>query len=149
MLSYGEEAPDFDLPGVPERVKLSQLRQQGAVVVVFFSEASTPLCTRQLQPFVADYSSIQSLGGTVVAISRDDTDTLKRFAEEIEAPFPLASDSDLAVARAYGVAAEGDQAARRGVFVIDQSGTVRHANPDYVPSNPSEYEVAVMALSGP
>ncbi|HYW03817.1 MAG TPA: redoxin domain-containing protein [Gammaproteobacteria bacterium] len=146
MLGYGDKAPDFRLPGHPEGVDLARLRGRGKVIVVFFAEADTPLCSRELKPFVADYPDIREMGGSVVAVSADGVPALKQFARALEAPFPLASDARLEVAREYGVAAEREAQARRAVFVLDRDGRVLHANPDYVPGNPSEYEAAVMAL---
>jgi peroxiredoxin len=61
-------------------------------------------------------------GAQVLGISMDDLETQKRFAESLELPFPLLADPDGAVARAYGVAAEGY--AKRVSFVIGKSGRV-------------------------
>src|SRR5262245_8654511 len=49
----GEIAPDFTLPAVPAPVSLTELRSRGAVIVVFYTEDSTPLCTRELTPFTS------------------------------------------------------------------------------------------------
>ena len=146
MSSEANTAPDFTLPAVPRRVDSAPLRRRGKILLVFYTEDSTPVCTRELQPFVADYDSIRELGAEVVAISSDDLDSHRRFAERLGVPFALASDTDLAVSRAFGVADVEQGRARRAVFVIAEDGTIVHANRRYTPSNPSEYEAAVTAL---
>jgi peroxiredoxin len=41
------------------------------VIVVFYTEYSTPLCTRELLPFVNDHSDLVALAAEVVAIGSD------------------------------------------------------------------------------
>lgn len=59
----------------------------------------------------------------VLGISMDDLDTQKRFAKSLGASFPLLSDAEGKVARAYGVAGEGY--AQRVSFVIAPDGKVK------------------------
>lgn len=146
MSSGADRAGDFTLPAVPRTVDTAVLRRGSKLLLVFYTEDSTPLCTRELQPFVADYASIRELGAEVVAISSDDLDSHRRFAERLDIPFPLASDADLVVSKAYGVADTEQRRSRRAVFVVAEDGTILHANRRYTPSNPSEYEAAVAAL---
>ena len=146
MISVGEPAPDFTLPAVPALVSLAELRSRAAVIMVFYTEDSTPLCTRELAPFVNDYSDLAALGAEVVAIGADDLESHAEFARRLRIPFPLASDPDLAVARAFGVADEDTRRAKRAVFLIGRDGRVLHANPDYNPGNTADYESVIAAL---
>src|SRR5207249_8911031 len=147
MLAVGDIAPDFELSAVPAPVSLTQLRSRGAVVVVFYAEDSTPLCTRELAPFVNDHSDLAALGAEVVAIGSDDLESHGEFARRLGIPFPLASDPDLVVARAFGVADQESQRAKRAVFVIGQDGRLLHANPDYNPGISADYESVLTALA--
>jgi peroxiredoxin len=61
-------------------------------------------------------------------------------------PFPLASDSDLSLARAYGVVDEDNKRSRRAVFVIDRDGAVLQRIDFYNPSNSSQYLEIFRAL---
>ena len=106
MIAVGKIAPDFTLPAVAATVSLTELRSRGAVIVVFYTEDSTPLCTRELTPFVTDYSYLAALGAEVLAISSDSLESQAEFTRRLGIPFPLASDPDLAVNRAFGVADE-------------------------------------------
>jgi thioredoxin-dependent peroxiredoxin len=146
MITVGETAPDFALPAVPALVSLTELRSRGVVILVFYAEDSTPLCTRELVPFINDHSDLAALGAEVVAIGSDDLESHAEFARKLGIPFPLASDPDLAVARAFGVADEDTRRAKRAVFVIGQDGRVLHTNPDYNPGNTADYESVIAAL---
>ncbi len=146
MLRAGDKAPDFNLPGVHGDISLSELCASGRVILLFFSEAGTPDCSRQLQPFVADYPGIRELGARVVAVSADSIARLASFEASLGIPFALASDSDLSVARRYGVDDQREGKSRRAAFVVAGDRRLIHANPDYVPANPSEYEAAVLSL---
>jgi peroxiredoxin len=99
-----------------------------------------------LQPFVADYPGIRELGARVVAVSADSIARLASFEASLGIPFALASDSDLSVARRYGVDDQREGKSRRAAFVVAGDRRLIHANPDYVPANPSEYEAAVLSL---
>ena len=149
MITAGEIAPDFTLPAVPAPVSLTELRSRGAVIVVFYTEDSTPLCTRELVPFVNDYSDLTALGAEVVAISSDGVESHAEFARRLGIPFALASDPDLAVARAFGVADEDSRRARRAVFAIGRDGRLLYANPNHNPGNPADYESVITALGVP
>jgi peroxiredoxin Q/BCP len=147
MVSAGDMAPDFTLPAVPAPVSLTALRSRAAVIVIFYAEDSTPLCTRELVPFVKDHADLAAFGAEVVAISSDGLESHTDFARKLGIPFPLASDPDLAVARAFGVADEESRRARRAIFVVDREGRLVHANRDYNPGNSADYESVIATLS--
>jgi thioredoxin-dependent peroxiredoxin len=134
------------LPAVPSAISLAELRSRGTVIVVFYTEDSTPLCARELTPFANDYADLVALGAEVVAIGSDGLESHAEFARRLGIPFPLASDPDLAVARAFGVADDESRRAKRAVFVVRRDGRLLHANPDYNPGNTADYERVITAL---
>lgn len=75
-----------------------------------------------------------------MGISLDPVETQKKFRESLSLPFPLLSDSDGTVARAYGVLAEGGAYAKRVTFVIAPDGKITH-----VESNKLDTEGAAAA----
>ena len=124
--SVGERAPDFTLSGTTGDVRLADLLAAGPVVLVFYTEDSTPTCSQQVASFQAEHATLAELGAQVVAISSDSLESHQRFADRLGGPpFPLLSDPDLCVARLYGVADEEHKCAHRAVFVIDADGTIR------------------------
>jgi peroxiredoxin Q/BCP len=68
-------------------------------------------------------------------VSLDPPERNRAFAESVGAGFPLLSDPDGKVARAYGVATEGRRYARRWTFFIDGTGIIRHIDRDVTPSS--------------
>ena len=60
--------------------------------------------------------------------SVDPADTNKAFAESLSADFPILSDPDRLVAKAYGVIAEGGQYASRWTFYIGPDGKILYVD---------------------
>jgi len=58
--------------------------------------------------------------------STSSTEVSKAFATSAEVKYPILSDSDKAVARAYGVIKSKESLPRQMTFYIDATGVVRH-----------------------
>ncbi len=145
----GGAAPDFTLPSTSGEVRASSLWNQGKLVLTFYTEAGTPACSTQVQTLAEDLPMLEEMGAQVLAISSDPPDVNQTFAEKLGGtPFPLASDTDLSVARQYGVADEETKRSRRAIFVIDQGGAIIHANPWFSASSPEQRMAVVEALAG-
>ena len=132
-LEPGTPAPAFTLSdedGNP--VSLSDYAGQ-KVVVYFYPAASTPGCTTQACDFRDNIASLASAGYQVLGVSKDSTDKLQKFADEEQLPFPLLSDTDLAVHHAYGAYGEKKLYGKttvgviRSTFVVDADGTIARA----------------------
>ena len=73
------------------------------------------------------YEEILSLGAVLVGVSRDSTESHRRFREANQLPFPLIADSDGALGALYGVRRRwtfGIAPVRRATFIIDREGVV-------------------------
>jgi len=129
----GDQAPDFTLTdhtGSPVR------RQEFAgdrVIVYFYPRAFTPGCTGESCDFRDRYQGFQAHGYRVVGISPDDPETLSRFRDKHDLPFPLLSDPDHAVADAFGAwgikknYGKEYEGTIRSTFVIGPDGSVEQA----------------------
>jgi peroxiredoxin Q/BCP len=71
------------------------------------------------------YAKVTEKGAQVVGISTDDVETLKRFKDENQLPYPLLSDAGGKVAKQYGGTVVLIGMANRATFVLDQDGTVK------------------------
>ena len=71
------------------------------------------------------YAKVTEKGAQVVGISVDDVETLKRFKDENQLPYPLLSDEGGKVARQYGGTVAVLGFANRATFVVDRDGTVK------------------------
>jgi peroxiredoxin Q/BCP len=77
-----------------------------------------------------------------VGISVDEVETSKGFAKDLGLGFPLLSDPDMSVIRAYGVADEGNEIAWPAEFLVDPGGSVRwRATAQRVGTRPSANDV--------
>jgi len=129
-LAAGDTAPDFtltDQTGAP--VSLADYRGQ-KVVVYFYPAAMTPGCTTQACDFRDSLGSLGAAGYQVLGVSKDTQAKLAQFAENDHLTFPLLSDEDLAVHRAYGTWGEKNLYGKivtgvlRSTFVLDEAGLV-------------------------
>jgi thioredoxin-dependent peroxiredoxin len=141
-------APDFVLPSTQGEIRLSDLWRDHIVVLTFYNEDNTPTCTRQVSTFVEEYDPFVESGAAVVAVSADDLESHRAFAENIgDVPFPLVSDTELKAAELYGVIDDSGKRTRRAVFLIDKGGKIVHVMPWYNPTVGAQYFEVVEALA--
>jgi peroxiredoxin Q/BCP len=147
MPEPGEQAPDFILPSTTGELRLSEAAARGKVILAFYYEDATPICSNEMSMLRDDYDLVRELGAEVIAVSADSLDSHQAFAERLgELPFPLASDESLAAAKAFDVVDDEGKRSRRAVFVIDRGGTVLHVERWFQPGNPTQYEAIFRAL---
>ncbi|MEH0109190.1 thioredoxin-dependent thiol peroxidase [Tersicoccus sp. MR15.9] len=132
-LSNGDTAPEFTLTDAAgEDVRLSDLRGR-KVVAYFYPAAGTPGCTKEACDFRDSLASLTSAGYTVVGISPDTPAKLATFTEKESLTFPLLSDPDHAVTKAWGAWGEKKNYGRayegllRSTVVLDEDGVVTNA----------------------
>ncbi|KTF03409.1 putative peroxiredoxin [Trueperella bernardiae] len=103
-LTVGQQAPDFTLDTVNGPVTLSQEieRAEQGVIVYFYPRAMTPGCTTEACDFRDSENSLKSAGYTVIGISPDSVDSIRKFVDKESLNFPLASDPDKAVMKEWG-----------------------------------------------
>jgi thioredoxin-dependent peroxiredoxin len=122
--AVGEAAPAFEAASTDGGVaRLADHQGKRAVVLAFYPKAFTGGCTKEMSSFRDQFADFTAKGAQVLGISMDDLETQKKFAESLKLPFPLLSDPDAKVAKAYGVAREGY--AERVTFVIGKDGKVK------------------------
>ena len=139
MTDVGDPLPDTGL-------RLRSYLSEGPLLILFFSEANTPLCTQQLCAFRDDFEMIEELNASTIAISSDPPEEQERFSRERHLPFPLLSDPDLNAANAFGVADPASKRAQRAAFVADSQGVIQLAIPFYQPNNLDQYQDIFEAL---
>ena len=71
------------------------------------------------------YAKVTEKGAQVVGISVDEVETLKRFKDEHQLPYPLLSDEGGKVAKQYGGTVPVVGLANRATFVLETDGTVK------------------------
>lgn len=130
VLKVGDQAPDFAaeaaLGGKPFTFKLSEALAKGPVVLYFYPKAFTTGCTIEANAFAEATPRFRALGATVIGISSDTIETLKRFSvEACRNQFAVAADAQSKLIQAYDAASTFSRSmAARVSYVIDKSGRV-------------------------
>ena len=137
-LPSGTVAPDFELQSTPDqKVMLSDFRGQ-PVILVFYPEDWSPVCSDQLGLYQAVLPEFQKHRAELLAISVDSAWSHLAFAKDRNLHFPLLSDFEPKgeVARTYQVYRAKEGTAERALFVIDADGIIRWSYVSPVGVNP-------------
>lgn len=129
-LAVGATTPDFSTEaargGTAFRFSLYETLKKGPVVLYFYPKAFTSGCTVEAHNFAEATAKFNALGATVVGISNDDIETLKRFSvEACRNKFAVAADSGARIMKQYDAALwiKPDMADRIS-YVISPQGKV-------------------------
>ena len=130
MLNIGTNAPDFALPdqnGEPRR--LSDYRGR-RVILYFYPKDMTSGCTKQACGFRDLTPQFREKGAVILGVSKDSVASHKKFETAHGLPFPLLSDPELKVIRAYDVWKEKKNYGKlstgvvRTTYLIDENGII-------------------------
>ena len=98
----GTPAPDFTLFDTEKnKITLSGLKGKN-ILLLFFPQAFTGICTKELCAIRDDIARYNNSGATVFGISVDSPFTLKKFKEDQSYNFSLLSDFNKEVSAMYG-----------------------------------------------
>lgn len=130
MIKIGDKAPDFkgtDQDG--NEIKLSDFKGK-KLVLYFYPKDNTPGCTAEACDLRDNYHRFEAMGYKIVGVSKDTEKSHKSFIEKFSLPFPLISDKDAVILKAYEawgrkkfMGKEYDGIIRK-TFVIDQDGVI-------------------------
>ena len=135
MPPVGSEAPAFTAEAVGgglanSTVSLADYRGQKNVVLYFYPRDLTPGCTTEACDFRDAIGRLQSSEAVVLGVSPDDRASHEKFIAKHDLSFPLLSDPDSAVCRAYGTWVEKSMygktymGVQRATFLIDRTGRI-------------------------
>jgi len=137
MTLVGKKAPSFKAKSVKDHhiSTLDLADYHGKYVVLFFYPLDfTFVCPTELHAFQEQLHEFNKRGVEIIGCS---VDSHFSHAAWLKAPkstggiegvtYPIVSDLNKAIARAYDVLDEENGIAYRGLFLIDQKGVVRHA----------------------
>ena len=125
-LQPGDRAPDVALSlSTGETVRLADLWREKVVVLFFYPKDGTAICTKEACAFRDSYEKFFAAGATVVGVSGDSAASHEEFAATYRLPFPLASDPDGALRKAFGVSRTLGIIPGRATYVIDRGGVIR------------------------
>ncbi len=117
-LAVGNLAPDFELAASDGRTyRLADYRGRQVVVIAWFPKAFTGGCTIECKSLAANRDRLAGQGAKFFGASVDTAETNRRFADAIDAGFPILSDPGRSVARAYGVLGRSGFPSRRTFYI--------------------------------
>lgn len=126
MAAVGELAPDFTRTAQDgQTITLSDYRGKCPVVVFFYPQDATPICTREACSFRDRHEEFQQLGAMVLGVSGDSEESHRQFAAAQRLSFPLVSDADGSLRRLWGVPKTLGILPGRVTYVVDRQGIVR------------------------
>ncbi len=147
-LDVGDKAPDFaidsSLGGNVSKFKLSDALKKGPVVLYFFPAAFSVGCTIEANKFAEATDEYNNLGATVIGVSHDDIETLKKFSTtECRNKFAVGADVDQNVMKSYdAVLALKPDYANRTSYVISPEGKIVY---QFTSLNPLRHVANTMA----
>lgn len=122
----GDPAPDFELSDQHgRRVGLAEMRGRW-VVIFFYPKDGSFGCTAEACEFRDSYAEFRAAGAEVLGISSDGVESHRNFAQSLSLPYPILSDRDERVRKAWGVPKSMGLIRSRVTFVVDPFGKVRH-----------------------
>ena len=128
-LKPGDPAPDFRLQdGSGRWLDRNELSDDGPLVIFFYPRDDTPGCTAEACSFQSSLGAFEELGAKVVGVSADSMGSHQRFADDHGLTYPLLSDPNNEMRRAFKVPRVMGLLPGRSTFVIDAMGTIRHVH---------------------
>lgn len=132
MLQQGDKAPAFK--AVDQDGKLHTLKEYKGqkVVIYFYPQDDTETCTKQACNLRDNIGALREKGIVVLGVSPDTEKSHKKFEAKFSLPFTLLVDTDLKMAKAFGVWAwkkfMGHEywGILRTTFLINEKGKIDH-----------------------
>lgn len=130
-LKVGDKAPAFTMDSDGGgKVALSDFKGK-KLVLYFYPKDDTPGCTKEACGFRDSYAALKKQGVAVLGVSKDSAASHDKFKAKYKLPFALGSDTEIEVAKAYGVWVKKKNYGReymgmeRSTFLIDGKGVIR------------------------
>ncbi|HPE44017.1 MAG TPA: thioredoxin-dependent thiol peroxidase [Bacteroidales bacterium] len=130
MLQKGDKAPDFT--GKDQQGKVVSLDdfKGKKLVLYFYPKDDTPGCTKEACNLRDNYADLLDKGFALLGVSPDTEDSHQKFISKYELPFPLLSDPELKIIKAFGAWGEKNMYGRkyegllRTTFIINEEGII-------------------------
>ena len=136
-LNAGEKAPSFTFTENGQAVRSDELASPH--LVYFYPKDDTPGCTKEACAIRDVWAEFESAGLKVIGVSKDSEKSHDKFREKYSLPFPLIADTEMELAKAFGVFGEKKFMGRvydgvhRMSFLIDADGVILKAYPKVKP----------------
>jgi alkyl hydroperoxide reductase subunit AhpC len=130
MIRVGDKAPNFTLPGIFQGTVSDFTIQSfpGKWLILFFYPADfTFICPTEVAGFSKMAQAFRDEDAEILGVSVDSIESHRKWAEELGGVnYPLLSDDQKTVSRAYNVLDEREGVCLRATFVISPSGDISY-----------------------
>ena len=117
-LKVGDEAPMFSAKNQDgKEMDLKKLLEKGDVVVLFYRGQWCPYCNQQLKKVNDSLEFISAKGATVLAITPETAENVKKTIDKTKASFSIIEDEKLAIMTSYKVN-----------FAVDETTIAKYKN---------------------
>jgi len=141
----GDQAPEFEGPTTDgSKLGLKDFVGKKNVVLYFYPKDDTPGCTREACSFRDNITPIRKMGAEVIGVSLDSITSHEKFTTKYGLPFPLISDKEKQIAKAFGVLKETGTSTNRITFIIDKQGKIAKVFPKVDVSKHTDEVVAAL-----
>ena len=127
-LTSGQKAPPFSYIEGESVIESNSITSPH--LIYFYPKDDTPGCTKEACAIRDTWAEFESAGLKVVGVSKDNELSHQKFQNRYTLPFPLIADTDLILAKAFGVFGEKKFMGRvydgihRMSFLIAADGTI-------------------------
>ena len=131
-IEIGQTAPEFAIYDTDKnKISLADFKGKN-VLLLFFPQAFTSTCTKELCAVRDDISRYSNVNAQVIGISVDSVFSLKRYKEDQQYNFPLLSDFNKEVSTLYGSLytdwiLDMKGVSKRSAFIIDKNSKICYA----------------------
>jgi peroxiredoxin Q/BCP len=132
-IAVGDSAPSFVLKDHSGTLVSSESLRGSPYLLYFYPKDDTPGCTLEACGFRDSAPRFSAKGVRVLGVSPDSPETHARFRKKYGLTFPLLSDPEKTLAKAYGVWVKKMNYGReymgveRSTFFVDRAGVVKKA----------------------
>ena len=129
----GDKAPDFSANTTHGEIVFSKWQEESWVILFSHPADFTPVCSTELAEFSRRQEEFTRRNVKLIGVSIDSIHSHLAWRENLakimgeRIDYPLIADSNMAVARKYGMLhpGESDTATVRALFIIDPNRTIR------------------------
>lgn len=123
QLNVGDTIPDFSVKDMEGQSVSKEDVVGGPFVLYFYPKDDTPGCTKEACSFRDIMDSFEDMDILVIGVSPDSPESHQKFSQKHELNFPLLSDQNLEMSKAFGVF--NGKSIERTTFLCDEDGTVQ------------------------
>ncbi len=131
-LSEGDKAPAFKIETDGGESVSSSALKGAPYVVYFYPKDNTSGCTKEAIDFSQSLKKFETLGVTVLGVSKDSVESHAKFRKKHKLKIALGSDPGTKMANDWGVWGEKTLYGRkymgmeRATFLVDGKGVIKH-----------------------